>query len=178
MTHATQHPTPLGMVLITSDGINLTGLWFVGQEHCPDVPCDGIGEGRESNGPPVGVKVVDIMEQATRKLFASVRDWLDAYFAGKNPDPGAIPITFDGSAFQVTVWNALRDIRYGSVETYGELAARVGCTSARAVGGAVGRNPVSIIVPCHRVVGAGGRLTGYGGGLERKLRLLELEGAI
>jgi|AGS52533.1 methylated-DNA-[protein]-cysteine S-methyltransferase len=174
MAYATYHQTPLGLALITSDGDNLTGLWFDGSRHCPDVPCE-VGKSRKDAGSGQFSVGIENAEPATSRLFADVRDWLDAYFAGKNPSVGGLPIALYGSAFQTAVWNALRDICYGTTVSYGEIAARVGCKSARAVGGAVGRNPVSLIIPCHRVIGADGSLTGYGGGLDRKRKLLELE---
>lgn len=111
-----------------------------------------------------------------------VRRWLDIYFSGHEPD-FMPPIHMIGSDFQLTVWELLTQIPYGETTTYGELAKRVAqkrglpCMSAQAVGGAVGHNEISIIVPCHRVVGTGGSLTGYAGGVDRKQKLLTLEGA-
>lgn len=103
--------------------------------------------------------------------------WLDDYFAGKQPDPASIPISLSGSAFQQQVWRILQQIPYGQSITYGQIAKQIDPKmSAQAVGGAVGRNPVSIIVPCHRVLGAGGRLTGYEFGLDIKRALLDLDG--
>jgi methylated-DNA-[protein]-cysteine S-methyltransferase len=115
--------------------------------------------------------------------FAAARTWLDRYFAGEKPGIADLPLAPRGTAFQTAVWDLLREIPYGELTTYGALAqavaARLGKArmSAQAVGVAVGRNPVSIIIPCHRVVGADGSLTGYGGGLPLKIRLLEHEGA-
>lgn len=147
-------PSPLGEILLASDGEALTGLWFHDRHS-------SAGLTRSEDLP----------------IFAAGRNWLRRYFAGEAPDPGELPIRLSGSAFALTVWDGLRALPYGETISYGELARRVGCRSAQAVGGAVGRNPISIIVPCHRVVGADGSLTGYAGGLERKLRLLELEKA-
>ena len=112
-------------------------------------------------------------------LFEKTRAWLERYFAGKAPELD-VPLRPDGTAFQRAVWELLREIPYGETISYGELAAALAERSgrpcpARAVGGAVGRNPVSILVPCHRVVGADGSLTGYAGGTERKRKLLEIE---
>ncbi|MDR2808052.1 MAG: methylated-DNA--[protein]-cysteine S-methyltransferase [Spirochaetaceae bacterium] len=107
-------------------------------------------------------------------VFSSLRRWLDAYFEGEAP-PVTIPLLFHGSAFQRTVWDSLRQIPYGHTTSYGTLAQQLQ-TSARAVGGAVGCNPLSILVPCHRVIGSDGSLTGYGGGIERKIALLVREG--
>ncbi len=113
--------------------------------------------------------------------FSQARSWLDRYFAGKAPDPAELTLAPQGTAFQHAVWNALLAIPYGQTATYGWVAQRVGeargtKTSARAVGGAVGANPIGIIVPCHRVVGAQGSLTGFGGGIETKIALLRHEG--
>lgn len=157
--------SPLGGITLTSDGAALTGLWFDGQRHFPDALA------ADHEGKPLPV-------------FDAARHWLDVYFSGR--DPGfVLPLNMDSSRnatpFRKAVWEILLTIPFGETMTYGEiariLAARNGLKkmSAQAVGGAVGHNPVSLIVPCHRVVGAGGALTGYGGGLERKQRLLELE---
>lgn len=113
--------------------------------------------------------------------FDEARAWLDAYFAGARPDPRELPLAPVGTPFRLAVWRALLEIPYGQTVTYGWVAERVGTTrgrptSARAVGGAVGANPVGVIVPCHRVVGAGGNLTGFGGGMEAKVALLKHEG--
>ena len=108
-------------------------------------------------------------------VLRAARLWLDAYFAGERPDAGALPLLPRGTDFQRAVWRELRTIPYGETRRYGEIAARLG-SSARAVGSAVGRNPISLIIPCHRVLGAKGALTGYAGGLERKEALLALEG--
>ena len=153
--------SPLGDMLLAADDIGLTGIWFVGQKYfAPNLPKD------------VEEKETDILKEAIR--------WLDFYFAGKKPDftPSLHP---QGTAFRQMVWKALLTIPYGETRTYGELAKiiakekQVPTMSAQAIGGAVGHNPISIIIPCHRVVGAKGKLTGYAGGIERKARLLELE---
>ena len=109
-------------------------------------------------------------------VLLAARCWLDAYFAGERPGVADVPLAPRGTAFQRRVWDALLAIPYGETRTYGELAVALG-SSARAVGSAVGKNPISVIVPCHRVLGAGGSLTGYAGGLERKRALLALERA-
>ena len=155
------YDSPLGGITLAEEEGALAGLWFDGQR--------GFGAPRglpEADGPA--------LREAVR--------WLDIYFAGGVPDftPALAP---RGTAFQRAVWALLREIPYGGTVTYGELAERLaarqgGRTSARAVGGAVGRNPISLIIPCHRVIGAGGALTGYAGGLERKRRLLEMEGTL
>jgi methylated-DNA-[protein]-cysteine S-methyltransferase len=121
-------------------------------------------------------------QHALPPVLAQARAWLDAYFAGQRPDVGDLPLAPQGSAFRQAVWALLRAIPYGQTTTYGDLAralaAQSGQTrvSAQAVGGAVGHNPLSIVVPCHRVLGRGGSLTGYAGGLDKKVKLLTLEG--
>ncbi len=153
-------PSPLGELLLASDGEALTGLWFVGQAHC-------------------AAGLDPLHAERTLPVFEETALWLAAYFAGR--DPGAVPtLRPRGTAFQKSVWAQLAAIPRGEMRTYGELARLLSAgsgrpVSARAVGGAVGRNPISILLPCHRVVGAGGKLTGYAGGLERKRALLALE---
>ena len=158
MDYLTTLDSPLGELILASDGLALTGLWFRGQKH------EGAGLSAETE---------------TRELpvFAETRHWLASYFAGREPD-FTPPLAPRGSAFQRQVWQRLREIPRGQTITYGELARELGCASARAVGQAVGRNPISLLIPCHRVLGTGGRLTGYAGGLARKEALLRLEGAL
>jgi methylated-DNA-[protein]-cysteine S-methyltransferase len=153
MTYYTLVPSPIGELLLTSDGEALTRLYMspfkLGENWIRD----------ESVAP---------LPEARRQL--------DAYFAGELKE-FALPLRSDGSPFQERVWLALRNIPYATTISYGELATRIGQPSAaRAVGLANGQNPISIVVPCHRVIGANGSLTGYGGGLERKKVLLDLEG--
>ncbi len=156
MEYTDRYPSPLGEILLASDGAALTGLWFEGQKYA--------------------ARTLDNEQMACPlPVFALTKAWLDAYFSGKQPD-FTVPVNPKGSAFQKRVWEQLLTIPYGQVITYGALAADLGCPSARAVGGAVGKNPISLLIPCHRVVGAGGRLTGYAGGLDRKVALLTLEG--
>ncbi|MFY4717101.1 methylated-DNA--[protein]-cysteine S-methyltransferase [Streptomyces sp. LaBMicrA B280] len=146
--------TPLGRLLLTADQDGaLTSL------HCArDVPA-GLREDPEP--------------------FAAAREQLDAYFAGELRE-FRLPLRAPGTEFRRRVWAALDEVPYGSVLTYGELAARIGAPRAavRAVGGALGANPLLMVRPCHRVIGADGSLTGYAGGLDRKVRLLTLEGAL
>jgi len=152
------YPSPLGEIILASDGTALTGLWFRGQKY----ECAGLGEAEEM--PELAV-------------FSQCREWLDAYFT-KSPLPPLPPLAPRGTDFQRRVWAELLKVEYGEVKSYGDIAKAVGCKSARAVGSAVGKNPVSILIPCHRIVGSHGSLTGYAGGLERKTFLLQLEGSI
>ena len=160
MTYAAYYFSPLGRIVLMSDGTALTELDFA--EGVPEVSA--------------------VHTQKDLPVFREVCRWLDVYFAGR--DPGALPpLAPHGTAFQQAVWKVLRGIPYGTTTTYGRIAARIaaacgGRMSAQAVGGAVGRNPISILIPCHRVIGTDGSLTGYAGGLDKKEYLLELEGAI
>ena len=160
MTYLTTYSSPIGEATLASDGECLIGCWFVGQKH----------DRAALLGEALSEKPTLVLDFARR--------WLDVYFSGK--DPGAPPpIRVDGTSFRRRVCELMQTIPYGRVATYGALASAVatqGRTSARAIGGAVGRNPLSIFVPCHRVVGADGRLTGYAAGIERKIWLLEREG--
>jgi methylated-DNA-[protein]-cysteine S-methyltransferase len=154
------HSSPLGPMRLAADGEALAGVWFEGQKHFPQ---DVSGWTLEPSHP--------LLCEAARQM--------DAYFDGRLPSfdlPLAAPA---GTAFQQRVWDALLNIPRGATESYGELARRLGHASAvRAVGAAVGRNPWSVVVPCHRVLGKAGALTGYAGGIDRKTALLRLEGAL
>jgi methylated-DNA-[protein]-cysteine S-methyltransferase len=157
--HATL-PTALGDLLVVADGDGLTGIYFPRHWHPPAVGSIGVE--------------VDPREDA---LFAALGRQLGEYLEGRRTGFD-LPLSPAGDDFQHAVWTMLRDIPYGETTSYGELAMRLGDRNlARRVGNAVGRNPLSILVPCHRVVGTDGSLTGYAGGLERKRHLLELEGA-
>ncbi len=151
--------TPIGPMTALATAQGLAGLWFDAQAHHPgdlDAPVD-----------PDDAHI------------AAARAWLDAYWAGDDPSPIHVPLDLHGTVFQRAVWRALCDIAPGHTCTYGEVAAQVGHGAVpRATGTAIGRNPVGVIVPCHRVIGASGSLTGYAGGLHRKERLLQHEGAL
>lgn len=154
MVFTQRYASPLGGILLAADGQGLTGLWFDGAKYfAANLP----EERTEKNTP--------ILAEAAR--------WLDMYFAGRQPD-FTPPLHLVGSDFRRRVWKRLLEIPYGQTAAYGELLG--GSVSAQAVGGAVGHNLISIIVPCHRVIGANGSLTGYAGGIEKKRRLLALEG--
>ncbi len=161
MQYTSKYNSPLGEVLISADDEGLTGVWLVGQEYF-DLYLDEETEEKE----------IDIIKGAKR--------WLDMYFSGEEPDI-KIPLHFKGTDFQNEVWQILCTIPYGKTMTYGDiahiLAKRRGIKrmSAQAVGGAVGRNEISIIVPCHRVIGSNGNLTGYAGGINKKIELLKIE---
>ena len=157
--------TPLGGCLLAGDEAALTGLWFEGAKHfARTLPKDA---------------------RACRlSVLTDTEAWLRAYFAGARPDPREIPLRTQGSEFEQAVWALLREIPCGQTTTYGALAARIAAErglshmSAQAVGGAVGRNPIAILIPCHRVLGADGSLTGYAGGLAAKRFLLAHEDAL
>lgn len=150
--------SPAGPLLLASDGNAITGLWLEGQKY--------FAAGLDT----------DAEENAALPVFRQTALWLDAYFARKDL-PALPPLAPAGSAFRLSVWERLREIPYGQTRTYGELSAALH-SSPRAVGGAVGHNPISILIPCHRVVGSDGSLTGYAGGLNKKKLLLKLEGIL
>jgi methylated-DNA-[protein]-cysteine S-methyltransferase len=154
MTYYSTYDTPAGKLLATSKGDALTGIYFDGHKGGPEVGVDWIREDSR---------------------FAAVWSQLDEYFAGKRRNFD-VPVILEGTDFQLAVWKLLREIPFGATTTYGRLAYLAGSPrSSRAVGAAVGRNPISIIVPCHRVLGSTGAITGYAGGLDNKRKLLALE---
>lgn len=155
MTYTYDYSSPLGEILLAANDNGLTGLWFYGAKYF----AAGLEDERTE-------KLTPVLRQTLR--------WLDIYFSGSEPD-FMPPLELHGSDFRRRVWAELEKIPYGETVTYGEIAKKLGVKSAQAVGGAVGHNPVSIIVPCHRVLGADGSLTGYAGGTDKKARLLELE---
>ena len=163
MHYINHYRSPLGAILLAADDTGLTGLWFEGQKYFAQ------GLDKET-------------EEKEFSVFQTARRWLDVYFSGQAPD-FQVPLHFQGTAFQKEVWEILLSIPYGETTTYGaiakQLAAKRGLPhlSAQAVGSAVGHNKISIIVPCHRVIGADGSLTGYAGGIWRKEKLLALEQA-
>jgi len=153
-----RYPSPLGTLTLRAEGEALTAVVIEGQQYAA---LHLAGEGREQETP----------------ALKKARLWLDRYFAGERPDPAELTLSPAGTDFQKRVWRELAAIPYGETDTYGAIASRLG-SSARAVGSAVGRNPLSIVVPCHRVVAADGGLNGYAGGLDNKEKLLRLEGAL
>ena len=159
--------TPIGPLTALATAQGIAGLWFDDQTHHPgalDAPID-----------------------ADNPHIVAMKRWLEAYWAGRNPSPGEVALDLHGTSFQRAVWQVLLAIPFGRTRSYGEIARQLGAgasargiaaTAPRAVGAAVGRNPVSILVPCHRVIGVNGSLTGYAGGLPRKERLLQHEGVL
>lgn len=164
MFYKTGYDSPVGVLTLGSDGDNIVGLWLKGQKYFADTINE---EMRPDDDLPV---------------FRQAKSWLDGYFQHKKPEISELPLAPAGSEFRQTVWRILCEIPYGRIATYGEIAKEVARKkglsrmSAQAVGGAVGHNPVSIIIPCHRVIGTNGNLTGYAGGLEMKIALLKFEG--
>ncbi len=161
MVYTYEYSSPLGMITLASDENYILGLWFNGQKHFGNV-------------------LPEKAEQKELPIFKDAKHWLDIYFSGRNPD-FLPPLKYDSTPFRKTVCNIMLTIPYGQTVTYGEIAEKIASDrgikkmSAQAVGGAVGHNPISLMIPCHRVVGTSGSLTGYGGGINRKLKLLELE---
>ncbi|MDY4841915.1 MAG: methylated-DNA--[protein]-cysteine S-methyltransferase [Alphaproteobacteria bacterium] len=163
MVYLCYYNSPVGRLLMSSDGENLTGLWLEKQKYYAATLSE---EGEENANLPV---------------FVKTGEWLDKYFRKEKPAISDLPLAPQGGEFRQAVWKILCAIPYGQTMTYGEIARKIAAQSrrktmsAQAVGGAVGHNPISIIIPCHRVVGSNGSLTGYAGGLDVKNKLLKLE---
>lgn len=160
MYYSTTYEAPIGKITLASDGKNLIGLWNGNHKYIYE----------------------DMEIKDDLPIFTDTKKWLDKYFAGKKPSFKELPLAPVGSEFRQAVWQILCDIPYGEVVTYGDIAKKMAKQrnkkkmSSQAIGGAVGHNPISILIPCHRVVGSNGSLTGYGGGIKIKVGLLELEG--
>lgn len=158
------YTSPIGKITVAASERSIVGLWIEGQRYYMDV----------LRGKEYEEKETDIIKLA--------KAWLDKYFNNERPEIHGLPIEFIGSDFRKDVWKILAEIPYGKIITYGDIAKQMAekkgikRMSAQAVGGAVGRNPISIIIPCHRVVGSNGSLTGYSGGIDIKIKLLKLEG--
>ncbi|MDR1355382.1 MAG: methylated-DNA--[protein]-cysteine S-methyltransferase [Propionibacteriaceae bacterium] len=164
MYYSTTFSSPVGLLTLACDGKQLIGLWLSGQKYhggCVDQP---------------------LHKKDDLAVFNATKEWLNNYFSGEKPAISELPLAPIGGEFRQTVWDLLREIPYGEVTSYGTIAKKVATKlhrqhmSAQAVGGAVGHNPISIVIPCHRVVGSNGSLTGYASGLAMKQKLLELEG--
>lgn len=164
MIYTLNYNSPVGRLLLAEKDGSLTGLWIEGQKYYPSFLQQEMSEKLDS------------------PVLCQAKQWLDRYFGRKRPQISELPLSPAGSEFRKAVWKILCKIPYGETVTYGEIARKLAADrgldnmSAQAVGGAVGHNPVSIIIPCHRVVGANGSLTGYAGGIEKKIRLLVHEG--
>ena len=164
MLYSSRYFSPVGPLTIVGDELHIVGLWLDGQKYFQSTLTE---QPHPNNEHPV------LLQAAS---------WLDRYFAGQKPEPAELPLAPSGSAFRQFIWQELCRIPYGRLVTYGHLAAlaarafRKTNMSAQAVGGAVGHNPISIIIPCHRVVGSTGSLNGYAGGIEKKIHLLKFEG--
>lgn len=157
MQYTAHYDSPFGSITLASDGASLVGLWFDGQKY-------------------FAATLEEEHEQKSLPVFQETRRWLELYFSGKNPD-FLPPLAPKATPFRKKVWDVLLSIPYGETMTYGAIARRIGMEkAAHAVGGAVAHNPISVIVPCHRVVGTSGSLTGYADGIDKKVQLLTLEG--
>jgi methylated-DNA-[protein]-cysteine S-methyltransferase len=165
MYYSTTYHSPIGAITLGCDnaGENLTGLWVEKQKYLEDTI-------------PGSITTRDDIP-----LFTTIKQWLDRYFSGEKPSIAELPLAPIGGEFRQEVWQILCEIPHGKLTTYGAIAKQIAekrakkTMSAQAVGGAVGHNPISIIIPCHRVVGSNGSLTGYAGGLDLKIKLLEIE---
>lgn len=155
MYYSTDYASPIGDMIIASDGEAICGVWFYGQKHFPSLQ--------------------NFKKNDDLAIFKDVKEWFDDYFNGLNPQMD-FKLKPDGTEFRLKVWKILLEIPYGETLTYGEIAQMISpAMSAQAVGGAVGHNPISILIPCHRVLGADGKLTGYAGGIDKKIELLKIE---
>lgn len=163
MEYKCYYASRLGKIILSANENKLTGLWFENSRYRNKLD------------------KLDLIFNADLEVFEKTKNWLDRYFNGQNPNADEIPIELWGSAFSLQVWELLKDIPYGETVTYGDIAKKIAKQngvrkmSAQAVGNAVGRNPISIIIPCHRVLGANGNLTGYAGGVDKKIELLKIE---
>lgn len=164
MIYTSEFSSPLGTMMIASDGTHLKGLWLEGQKYFAATVKE------------------EQMKQEDLPVSGKIKEWLESYFAGGKPAISELPLAPEGGEFRKIVWQFLCEIPYGEVTTYGAVAKKAAAElgretmSSQAVGGAVGHNPISIIIPCHRVVGTNSSLTGYAGGIDKKIWLLKHEG--
>lgn len=162
--YKTEYSSPLGKLTICAKNNHLVGLWIEGQKYFADT----VNE--------------EMISDDSLEIFKKTKKWLDEYFKGNQPNITDLNLSPIGNEFRQSVWKILCKIPYGEVTTYGDIAKEIAeqksieRMSAQAVGGAVGHNPISIIIPCHRVIGKNGKLTGYAGGLDKKIQLLKIEG--
>ncbi len=158
MKYKANYPSPIGNLTLISDGTNLTHVILEKESYYQNIKKEA--------------KTNDNLE-----IFKQTKIWLDKYFNKEKPNIDDLKLKLEGTPFQIKVWNALKTISYGQTVTYGFVAQKINSkTSARAVGGAIGHNPIPIVIPCHRVIGANNNLTGYTGGIDVKIKLLKLEG--
>ena len=161
MQYLQYYESPLGQLFMTGTLTSLTGLWFVTPKYCASA-------------------LLDEYQEQNLSIFAQTKNWLDIYFKGNIPD-FTPALSLEATPFRKMVWDILLTIPYGQTTTYGEIAKKIAQKkglakmSPQAVGGAVGHNPISLIIPCHRVIGANGNLTGYAGGIDKKIKLLNIE---
>jgi O-6-methylguanine DNA methyltransferase len=164
MIYKTYYLSPIGSLTLASDGENIVGLWLEGQKYYG------------------GNILEEMIEKENLEIFVKTKDWLNKYFNGEKPNTSEIPLAPIGGEFRKMVWDELYKIPYGETTTYGEIGEKIAkkmnkkTMSGQAIGGAVGHNPISIIIPCHRVVSSNGSLTGFAGGINKKIDLLKLEG--
>ncbi|MDR1540591.1 MAG: methylated-DNA--[protein]-cysteine S-methyltransferase [Clostridiales bacterium] len=164
MYYSTNYSSPLGSLLLAGNSAGLIGVWMEGQRYFG------------------GTVTEDVTDQSDLPVLVAAKNWLDKYFAGRKPAISDLSLAPGGGAFRRAVWDILCGIPYGEYTTYGDIAKKMALKmgrprmSSQAVGGAVGHNPISIIIPCHRVVGTNGSLTGYAGGIDKKIKLLKHEG--
>lgn len=164
MYYKTNYSSPVGLIMIVSDKDNIVGLWIENQKYYSGNIKD------------------EMVTDDNLPIFSLAKKWLDRYFKGEKPDISELPLAPNGGDFRQEVWSILCEIPYGECITYGDIAKKIAKKrgkekmSSQAVGGAVGHNPISIIIPCHRVVGTNGNLTGYAGGIDKKIKLLKHEG--
>lgn len=160
----------MGDLILAGNEDGLAGLWIDGQKYFAELKT------------PSNKKEEEIIEDSSQQIFVDTKKWVDSYFSGEKPPISQLKLAPKGTAFRQAVWDILCGIPYGETTTYGEIAKQMAkkmnrpTMSSQAVGGAVGHNPISIIIPCHRVVGTNGSLTGYAGGIDKKVKLLEHEG--
>ncbi len=163
MIYKTYYNSPLGKILLASENNKLIGLWFENQKYF------------------LGSITEELVENNQEEILVKTKNWLDEYFKGNNPSIEYLALAPIGSAFAKTVWQVLKNIPYGTTTTYKNISLEVAnilnkkSISCQAIGGAIGHNPISIIIPCHRVIASNGSLTGYAGGLDKKKKLLEHE---
>lgn len=163
MLYKSIYNSPIGKITLASDGTNLVGAWIEGQKYF----ANSIKENMHLNN--------------NLEIFQQTKIWLDKYFQGQKPKIKDLPLSPSGSAFRKSVWEILCEIPYGQTTSYGKIAQKIAeqkglkKMSAQAIGGAIGHNPISIIIPCHRVIGSNGNLTGYAGGIDLKVKLLQHE---